>query len=165
MKQSVEQALENMGRVYTLEAAEMPVDWEDPLDVSFASPIAVKAEYVFDGKAVIFQGTIHADIQAQCGSCLKEFLYSMDIPFADAFSREPDEEEGEYGFDGEEVLLDKMILDEISLHLPVRFLCREDCKGLCPICGKDRNAGPCGCKPNGEVKKDNPFEKLKGLFD
>ena len=143
----------------------MPVDWEDPLDVSFASPSPSKAEYVFDGKAVIFRGTIHADIQAQCGSCPQNSLYSMDIPFADAFSREPDEEEGEYGFDGEEVLLDKMILDEISLHLPVRFLCREDCKGTLPgFCGKDRNAGPCGLQAKRRGEKKTIRLKIKRII-
>lgn len=49
-----------------------------------------------------------------------------------------------------------------SLHLalPVKPLCRPDCKGLCAICGTNLNAGPCTCAPEAE---DSPFTKLKDL--
>ena len=48
--------------------------------------------------------------------------------------------------------LDNVILDQINLSLPFKPLCGELCKGICPICGKDLNEGPCGC----EVKRKDP---------
>ncbi len=42
--------------------------------------------------------------------------------------------------------LDELVREDIFLQLPNKFLCSEDCKGLCPTCGKDLNEGPCSCK-------------------
>lgn len=42
--------------------------------------------------------------------------------------------------------LDELVIEDIFLSLPVKFLCKEDCKGICPSCGKDLNQGECGCK-------------------
>ena len=50
----------------------------------------------------------------------------------------------------------------ICLALPVKPLCREECAGLCPRCGADRNAGACGCP---EPEGDSPFAVLKSLRD
>lgn len=46
----------------------------------------------------------------------------------------------------EKLDLDGLVREDILLRLPTKFLCREDCKGLCPVCGKNWNKGPCGCK-------------------
>ena len=74
-------------------------------------------------------------------------------------------EEGEaYTCTSHALSLDKMVLDLIAMNLPVRFLCREDCKGLCPVCGADRNVQSCSCVQE-KPKDANPFDKLKGLFD
>ena len=52
--------------------------------------------------------------------------------------------------------------DELLLELPTKLLCREDCKGLCPKCGKDLNKGSCNC-PTKEI--DPRLEVLKALLD
>jgi uncharacterized protein len=58
--------------------------------------------------------------------------------------------------------IDNMVRESILLTLPLKPLCREDCKGLCPICGIDLNKSVCSC-----VKRetDPRWEKLKGLLD
>ena len=43
------------------------------------------------------------------------------------------------------VELDELATNDILLELPSKFLCREDCRGLCPVCGCDRNTAECGC--------------------
>ncbi len=45
-----------------------------------------------------------------------------------------------------------VLREQILLTLPMRVLCREDCAGLCPRCGHNRNAGPCGCPPGGSAQ-------------
>ena len=45
------------------------------------------------------------------------------------------------------VPLDPLIEEQLQLELPMKALCRDDCKGLCPQCGADRNAAPCDCAP------------------
>lgn len=42
--------------------------------------------------------------------------------------------------------LDELMREDILLELPTKFLCREDCRGICPVCGKNRNEGPCECE-------------------
>ncbi len=58
--------------------------------------------------------------------------------------------------------LDETIREELLLSFPMRFLCREDCPGLCPKCGKPRRLGDCGCT----TKEIDPrLAVLKNLFD
>jgi uncharacterized protein len=63
-------------------------------------------------------------------------------------------------FQGSEIQLDRLVLEQISLGLPVQPLCREDCRGLCPRCGVDRNVESCSCAP---VRSPSPFAVLAGL--
>ena len=61
---------------------------------------------------------------------------------------------------GAEIQLDSVCLEMISLALPVKPLCRDDCAGLCPRCGTDRNEAPCGCS---ETAPNSPFAVLAAL--
>ena len=55
------------------------------------------------------------------------------------------------------------IRDALTLELPLRVLCKEDCKGLCPKCGVNLNTGSCSC-PKG-TGKPTPFEALKSIVE
>ena len=61
---------------------------------------------------------------------------------------------------GGELDLGALLYEVVALKLPVQPLCREDCAGLCPSCGVDRNQTPCGCA---EVQPDSPFAALRAL--
>ena len=82
------------------------------------------------------------------------YLTDVDVPFSVQInreldlSREQDEEvdEDELSFiDGCMLDADKLVTDEIVVALPTKILCREDCRGLCPQCGKNLNEGTCEC--------------------
>ncbi len=60
----------------------------------------------------------------------------------------------------DELDIDELVLDSLMLSLPSKQLCKDDCKGLCPRCGKDLNEGPCGCP---EKEPDPRLMKLKDL--
>lgn len=60
------------------------------------------------------------------------------------------------------VELTELATNDIILSLPGKFLCREDCKGLCPQCGCDFNSSSCGCVTK---QLDSRFDVLDGLFD
>lgn len=65
-------------------------------------------------------------------------------------------------YQGEGVLLEDVLREQILLAVPMRTVCREECKGLCPQCGKNLNQGPCQCPaPSG----DSRWAALKGLKD
>ena len=61
-------------------------------------------------------------------------------------------------FDGAAIELDDLVREEILLALPGHVLCREDCKGLCPVCGIDRNLSGCRCESK---ETDARWQKLK----
>ena len=58
--------------------------------------------------------------------------------------------------------LDELVEADLILSLPFKNLCREDCRGLCPICGKNLNEGLCGCRPQ---TADPRLEILRQLID
>ena len=164
----IEKAKSRMGEAFPVMFSEESTGWDDPLDVDFQGPITVEGKYVFQNRAVSISGTISAVVDTQCDACLKPLLVPVSVEFDNIFREEANEEEGEYGFTGERICLNKMILDELSLQMPVQFLCKEDCKGLCPICGCDRNEKTCQCDKqvnDQEGPSHNPFDQLKGLFD
>ncbi len=120
------------------------------------------------GTCSLADGTVWADgrltlrFEAPCDRCLKPVRVDLDLPFREAFAEEGDPSEL-YLYEGDELDLSKAARDALVLNLPSLVLCREDCKGLCPVCGRDRNTESCNCSdPAEEV---NPFAVLKQLQD
>lgn len=58
--------------------------------------------------------------------------------------------------------IDDLLLEVLELSFPFRFLCREDCRGLCPTCGKNLNGGDCGCR---KKEIDPRWEPLRRLLE
>ena len=67
-------------------------------------------------------------------------------------------------YDGERLDLGDVLREQLYLTLPLKRLCREDCRGLCPTCGKNLNTGACGCPPP-EEPEDPRLSPLRGLID
>ena len=84
-----------------------------------------------------------------CARCLKELHGESEIDFVRtvALSLETDDGEDEYVLVGENssLSIDEALTEEMILSLPTRSLCKDDCKGLCPKCGADKNVRECGC--------------------
>ena len=107
--------------------------------------------------SMIGSGKLHitfitsANLTGVCDRCLTDV--SFDIPVAidetvDIADGQvvTDEEIGSYSFvDGEDIDVDELILNEILVNFPAKILCQDDCKGICPVCGKNRNLVSCGC--------------------
>jgi uncharacterized protein len=67
-----------------------------------------------------------------------------------------------YYYEGDEIDLDPYVYEEVMLNMPMRPLCREECKGICPTCGKNRNTEPCDCP---EAPLSLFGEKLKSFLN
>lgn len=85
-----------------------------------------------------------------CDRCLKEVRYPMEIDtVVHVYAPDvelPDSEDDENSFmDGYQLKTDDLLMSNIVLNWPMKILCREDCKGICKICGKDLNTGMCDC--------------------
>ncbi|KMT21474.1 YceD family protein [Clostridium cylindrosporum] len=133
----------------------------DELKISLNSPLNVKGNAYFDGEVVTLVGTITTILKMQCSRCLTELDYHMSIEFEDEFSKF-DFSEDRYLISEEETIdLTNMVTDNMILHLPVKVNCDENCKGLCPKCGKNLNKGLCSCTLE---DVDPRLEVLKNLF-
>lgn len=107
-------------------------------------------------------GTLRADMLCTCDRCGSEFP-STKVTELDATIVEDDEGADPELFllDGDEIDLDDMLTTLFVLDMETKFLCREDCKGLCATCGKNLNLGPCGCGK----QLDPRFAVLEQLLD
>lgn len=108
-----------------------------------------------NGDRVSVRGRLEATARLECVRCLREFEMPVTVPFevfAERGATHPAQEERELerdGYiafhDGRDLSLNKEARDALLLELPMAPRCREDCAGLCPRCGADRNLGPCRC--------------------
>ncbi len=117
------------------------------------------------------QGRLGTEVKLVCARCLEPVRQVVDRvfdlfyhPIADCPNEEelhvPKGEE-ELGFyQGEGLLLEDVAKEQVILALPMRTLCRDDCRGLCPQCGCNRNRESCGCA---EKAADPRWEALKKI--
>ena len=104
--------------------------------------------------------------KAECDRCLKltkrimEFKASGKLMEHKGNIDEDDESDEVVYLEDEQLNLEEYIWNQIVSSLPMKFICSDDCKGLCPHCGEDLNNGPCGC---GDKTGDLRFEKLREL--
>jgi len=119
-------------------------DEEEPL---VPDPVRVDVQAAFVDGVCWVDGSIEGWAVLRCGRCLAEFRHPFRAPFSVKYRRgavdEPDEEtlpEGEY------LVLDEKLRETVLLALPMRPLCREDCPGLCPRCGRFLGEGSCACR-------------------
>ena len=107
-------------------------------------------------------GTLTADMVCVCDRCGGEFG-SVKETVLDAVIVEEDTRVNPELFilEGDEINLDEILSTLFILDMETKFLCREDCKGLCDRCGKNLNLGPCGCRK----QLDPRFAVLEQLLD
>lgn len=129
-------------------------------ELKFVKPIVFEGELKKGNDFVEVNGRIELEYLVSCHLCGIEFMRNDSMEIIEVYRREPTEEE--YLLVGDEIVFDDMIYDNLRLNLPVRFLCKEDCKGVCTKCGKNLNDGECECVPE---EKSSPFDILKNKFD
>ena len=128
----------------------------------FSRPIQVEGEIVNTAGAVTIQYRVRTVMDIVCDRCLAESKRAYDRAFVHGLARTLcDEENDDYIVVEDGILdLDGLVMEDITLEMPMQMLCKEDCKGLCPQCGADLNKGDCGCKK----PKDPRFDVLNDLL-
>lgn len=119
--------------------------------------VTVRATNTGQGK-VLVQARGVAKLQAACDRCLGSCAIDAAFGFEQQYRRSPREDgperqraqDGDYEGDdrvysGDSVDISDQVRDSLALCLPIKVLCSEDCRGLCPRCGRNLNDGPCGC--------------------
>ncbi|NLN87656.1 MAG: DUF177 domain-containing protein [Syntrophomonadaceae bacterium] len=141
------------------------VQFLDQLGGDFAAPIEGGVSVENTGSMFIGQGRLKTKVQIPCSRCLQEFIYPVETELAIVLvegekSSLVNPNEDFVSFDGDEADIDFELQQAIFMALPIRPVCNDDCQGLCPICGQNKNAQPCSCQ---EDKTDPRWAKLRDL--
>lgn len=140
-----------------------------PLIYKLTGNPKAKIHIQLEGSTVVITGEVEADYASQCSRCLEEVRRAVKAPIhmilkhTNSLAKvEAQEEDLNFGYyEGEEVDCDGFTADLLFLALPFSELCQDDCRGLCPSCGRNLNQGSCECKP--EKFKDQRFKILEQI--
>lgn len=139
-------------------------DYEESAgDFPFKDPVHVDINLHNRAGVVNLHVSTKSIYSTVCDRCCEPLKEQLDVVFDNVLVREicgDGENEDLIKVEGDSFSVDELIRSNIILNIPMKHLCREDCKGLCPICGKNLNKGSCSC-----VKENNsPFNVLKDLI-
>lgn len=127
-------------------------------DFRQAAPLDWSASAERAGAEIRINGTLSTSIEFPCSRCLESARVDIQKPF-DLFFRERDEEMFDEDqeveleeedtrtafFTGTKLAIADILREQVLLALPMKVLCKVDCKGLCPVCGINLNTGACSC--------------------
>jgi uncharacterized protein len=155
-----------------------------PEEAQVSGPLSLSARLTKAGDQIYVEGVIDGTFVRECVRCLKRCETYAEVPFTASYQgpdpsgrsrgratkdrrhesdeertlETSDQEDDLYFCTGDRVELAEMLREHIILSTPMRPLCREECRGLCPVCGQDRNEAPCNCI---EAPIANPFAILQ----
>jgi uncharacterized protein len=145
-------------------------------EAKFDRPFEGEAEIWNAGDRLLVKASLSGEALVQCSRCLKEFSVPLEIEFEEEFiegspeqADEDDDEEIEGGqrtvtyYSGDEIDLSEPLRENVLLEIPMKPLCTEDCKGLCPSCGTNLNEGSCECTGS-NTTVDPRFAALQQLL-
>ncbi len=156
---------------FTLKAGWWQSDKENDQVLGLRGPLRVQMNIYGQGGKFVLSGHLYGTAEVRCDRCLEPYPSDLDCDFSlslvlaltDSDQKEIELLEEDMSIDlitENEVDLYEIVREQIYLSLPMKFLCREDCSGLCPICGANLNMEKCDC----QRKKGHPgFSKLENL--
>jgi len=129
----------------------------DPFELEIAS---------LGGKKFSMTGSLPVTVKASCARCLEPVTFVCDLTFDREFCL--DAKAGEQGegldeepyLDGYNLDVDQLVCNELILSLPMRVLCREDCKGICNRCGTNLNLRTCTCDTRSLDPRMSIFQEI-----
>lgn len=112
------------------------------------SPVAFDFTNIGEGKARV-AGSLEMTFDTSCDRCLTEVPTKLVLQF-DRIVTSPDvvtedEEDDPEFMEGYQLNVEAFVYHEILLNWPAKILCKEECKGVCPVCGQNLNIEDCGC--------------------
>ncbi len=168
-------------RIWLDQVREEPYNWDETQSVSLESlerpelislgPVRWRGQVVFADPGYYLKARLSYDQALSCNRCLKpivehmepdiELMIEVNRPSAAGGEHELKEDDLGVMVIEEEILdTDPILIEQLQLNVPMKPLCREDCQGLCPVCGADRNEDGCTC---GESKVDPRWATLAAL--
>ncbi|MFN2570621.1 MAG: DUF177 domain-containing protein [Gemmatimonadales bacterium] len=136
------------------------------IGVTLSDPVFVGGRLqALDEERSYWQGTVRTTVRGECRRCLTAVTTPVDLEIGALFTKDPEALDDPDSYpvapDATEIDVTPAVREELVLAAPRFIECREDCKGLCPQCGKDLNAESCGCAPATDAR----WQPLKALKD
>ena len=137
------------------------------------APVNLAFEVQKDKNKFRLVGTATTELELACSRCLEPFRLAVNAPFdilylpASEASGEPEQEVEEEDLEtsyyrDDQIDLNELLREQFYLALPMKPLCQEACKGLCPQCGTNRNTGRCDCVAAWEDPRLATLRQLRG---
>ncbi len=159
---SVAELFGKNGESLTFSLTEMPEKADVYSDVvEFLEPVKLEGKVTNEAEEMHLLAEGHTVVSMVCSRCLTPVRRELTFPVEEVFVKAGIVKEETETFSGDQIDLADFVKRGILGALPMKVLCKEDCKGLCPVCGKDLNDGDCGCDT---TYIDPRFESLRALF-
>lgn len=144
----------SLEQIFNIEGSHKEFNYSFTPDFSLSDDFCLTSPVSFEGKVVNTAGIVTLEGQAvftaavMCSRCAEEFSKTFEVSVEHTLVSELNDEDNDefYLVENKELDLDALICEDTVLSLPFTFLCKEDCKGICPQCGQNLNNGACACK-------------------
>lgn len=124
--------------------------------------VDVEGVAISENDVIVINASIKTKLQLSCSRCLDTFIYPIDIDIEERFTNDKELQNEETMFvDSDTLNITEIIENSIISTLPIKRLCKEDCKGLCSQCGENKNVENCSCL---DYDVDIRLAKLRELF-
>jgi len=135
-------------------------------------PLEVRATAEMAEDQIRISGELHTRVEMTCARCLEsvveEVTRDFDLYYRPMQSIARDDEfrlkldDTEIGFfEGDGLFLTDVLAEQVLLAIPMKIICRSDCKGLCPHCGADLNSDDCRCESHSGDSRMAPLARIK----
>jgi uncharacterized protein len=149
------------------------IDEACPEEIKCTEPVKGSIRLTNTGTLLLIEGTVKATAVLECGRCLEDFTMPVSAKIEEEFRVEhvgdammvlPMEEDEEASELVKNNILDigELVRQNLLVELPISPVCKPECLGLCPTCGKNRNMRECSCPP---AEVESPFHVLADLLD
>ncbi len=153
------------------ETERLPIDCE--LDLSgvewnglypFREPVRVKGQIKLSAGVVTLTAQVHYRYDGVCDRCMREISREqlLEMEHILVVSLNHEDNDSFVLLENYQLPLDALVEEDLILDQPSKVLCSEECRGLCPMCGKDLNEGLCGCR---QQTVDPRLAALQQLLD
>lgn len=143
--------------IFQIEGMHLPVSYEITLEelsevrgYTFAAPVAVSGEFYNRAGIVTLKYTVSCTLDVVCDRCLTElkrdYSYDFSHTVVPSLQSEGDIYDTYLVAQHDSIDMNETAISDLLLMLPTNMLCREDCKGLCDICGCNLNERTCNCR-------------------
>lgn len=143
--------------IFQIEGMHLPVSYEiTPEELSevrgytFAAPVAVSGEFYNRAGIVTLKYTVSCTLDVVCDRCLTElkrdYSYDFSHTVVPSLQSEGDIYDTYLVAQHDSIDMNETAISDLLLMLPTKMLCRENCKGLCDICGCNLNERTCNCR-------------------